>query len=70
VPCLHVRAGTFFGLILGPTGLTHASVFTKAEARGLSAKWRRGDGWRLVDASGETVAGGNMRELSEHLDAA
>jgi hypothetical protein len=46
------------------------SVFTKAEARGLSAKWRRGDGWRLIDASGETVAVGNMRELREYLDAA
>jgi hypothetical protein len=47
-----------------------ASVHAKAEARGLSPKWRRGDGWRLVDVSGETAAVGNMRELNEYLDAA
>jgi hypothetical protein len=32
--------------------------------------WRGGDGWRLVDVSGETAAVGNMRELNEYLDAA
>jgi hypothetical protein len=46
------------------------SVFQRAEAHGLSPKWRRGDGWRLVDESGKTVAVGNIRELGEYLDAA
>ncbi len=44
-------------------------VDEKAEACGLSAIWKQGSGWRLVDGSGTTVAEGPMWVLNDYLDA-
>lgn len=44
-----------------------ASVYSKAMDRGLRPRWSDNGGWCLKDSSGQVVARGNMRELSEWL---
>ena len=42
-------------------------VYAAAQRFALSPKWKPSEGWRLVGASGELAARGNMRELEEYL---